>query len=151
MTNPNAVEVLLVEDNPQHAELMLRALRQYNLANRVFVAKDGAEALAFLFSTDNFADRNAEPPPKVIFLDLKLPKVDGFEVLRRIKADEHTRLIPVVVLTTSQQEQDIIRSYRLGANSYIAKPVKFDLFVQAVSEAGRYWMLRNIPPREDGV
>ena len=151
MTNPNAVEVLLVEDNPQHAELMLRALRQHNLANRVFVAKDGTEALAFLFGTEVFPHRNAEPPPKVIFLDLKLPKVDGFEVLRRIKADEHTRLIPVVVLTTSQQEQDIIRSYRLGANSYIAKPVRFDLFVQAVSEAGRYWMLRNIPPREDCI
>ena len=150
MTNPNGVEVLLVEDNPQHVELLLRALRKHNLANHVFVAKDGAQALAFLFDTDAISPRKAEPHPKVIILDLKLPKIDGLEVLCRIKSDERTQLIPVVVLTTSQQEQDIIRSYRLGVNSYIVKPVRFDGFVQTVSEVAKYWMVRNTPPLDAG-
>lgn len=146
MIHTKAVDVLLVEDNPQHAEMMLRVFRRQDLADRVFIAKDGAEALAFLFSTAPFAERAAEPHPRVIFLDLKLPKVDGFEVLQRVRSDERTRLIPVVVLTTSQREQDIINSYRLGANSFITKPLSFDRFVRVISEAGQYWMIHNTPP-----
>ena len=147
MVNGNAVEILLVEDNPQHVELTLRALRKYNLANQVLVAKDGAEALEFIFATGAYAGRQIENGPKVILLDLKLPRVDGLEVLRRIKSDERTKAIPVVVVTTSEQEQDVVESYKLGANSYIVKPVSFDKFVQAVSELGFYWMLLNKPPR----
>lgn len=145
--NGNAVEILLVEDNPQHVELTLRALRKYNLTNQVLVAKDGAEALEFIFATGAYAGRQIENGPKVILLDLKLPRVDGLEVLRRIKSDERTKAIPVVVVTTSEQEQDVVESYKLGANSYIVKPVSFDKFVQAVSELGFYWMLLNKPPR----
>ncbi|MFN7943864.1 MAG: response regulator [Blastocatellia bacterium] len=147
MVNGNAVEILLVEDNPQHVELTLRALRKYNLTNQVLVAKDGAEALEFIFATGAYAGRQIENGPKVILLDLKLPRVDGLEVLRRIKSDERTKAIPVVVVTTSEQEQDVVESYKLGANSYIVKPVSFDKFVQAVSELGFYWMLLNKPPR----
>ncbi len=145
MVNADAVEILLVEDNPQHVELTLRALRKYNLANNVLVAKDGAEALEFIFATHRYSQRRIENGPKVILLDLKLPKVDGLEVLRRIKSDERTKAIPVVVVTTSEQDQDVVKSYELGANSYIVKPVSFDKFVQAVSELGFYWMLLNKP------
>jgi CheY-like chemotaxis protein len=151
MIHPKAVDVLLVEDNPQHAEMMLRVFRRLNLADRVFIAKDGAEALAFLFSTAPFAERANESHPRVIFLDLKLPKIDGFEVLQRLRSDERTRLIPVVVLTTSRQEQDIVNSYRLGANSFITKPLSFDRFVQTISDAGQYWMVHNRPPMEDSI
>ncbi|MCI0540882.1 MAG: response regulator [Verrucomicrobiales bacterium] len=147
MVNADAVEILLVEDNPQHVELTLRALRKYNLANHVLVAKDGAEALEFIFATGTYSQRRIENGPKVVLLDLKLPRVDGLEVLRRIKSDERTKAIPVVVVTTSEQEQDVVESYKLGANSYIVKPVSFDKFVQAVSELGFYWMLLNKPPR----
>jgi len=147
MMNADAVEILLVEDNPQHVELTLRALRKHNLANNVLVAKDGAEALEFIFATGAYSQRRIENGPKVILLDLKLPKVDGLEVLRRIKSDERTRTIPVVVVTTSEQEPDVVESYKLGVNSYIVKPVSFDKFVQAVSELGFYWMLLNKPPR----
>jgi len=147
MVNADAVEILLVEDNPQHVELTLRALRKYNLANHVLVAKDGAEALEFIFATGAYRERRIENGPKVILLDLKLPKVDGLEVLRRIKSDERTKTIPVVVVTTSEQEPDVVESYKLGVNSYIVKPVSFDKFVQAVSELGFYWMLLNQPPR----
>jgi CheY-like chemotaxis protein len=146
MVNADAVEILLVEDNPQHVELTLRALRKYNLANNVLVAKDGAEALEFIFATGTYSQRRIENGPKVILLDLKLPRVDGLEVLRRIKSDARTKAIPVVVVTTSEQEQDVVESYKLGANSYIVKPVSFDKFVQAVSELGFYWMLLNQPP-----
>jgi CheY-like chemotaxis protein len=147
MVNADAVEILLVEDNPQHVELTLRALGKYNLANHVLVAKDGAEALEFIFATGPYSQRRIENGPKVILLDLKLPKVDGLEVLRRIKSDERTKAIPVVVVTTSEQEQDVVESYKLGANSYIVKPVSFEKFVQAVAELGFYWMLLNKPPR----
>ncbi len=146
MVNADAVEILLVEDNPQHVELTLRALRKHNLANHVLVVKDGAEALEFIFATHRYHQRQIEDGPKVILLDLKLPKVNGLEVLRRIKSDERTKAIPVVVVTTSEQDQDVVKSYELGANSYIAKPVSFEKFVEAVSELGFYWMLLNKPP-----
>jgi CheY-like chemotaxis protein len=147
MVNADAVEILLVEDNPQHVELTLRALKKHNLANNVLVAKDGAEALEFIFATGVYHQRRIENGLKVILLDLKLPRVDGLEVLRRVKSDERTKAIPVVVVTTSEQERDIVESYKLGANSYIVKPVSFEKFVKAVSELGFYWMLLNKPPR----
>jgi len=140
------VEILLVEDNPNDVELALRALQRHNLANKVFVVKDGVEALEFLFATGAHADRNVKNTPRVVFLDLKLRKVDGLEVLRRVKSDERTRAIPVVVLTSSREERDVVESYQLGVNSYIVKPVDFEKFVQAVSEVGLYWVLLNQPP-----
>ncbi len=146
MSNENAVEILLVEDNPHDVELTLRALKKYNLANKVHVAKDGAEALDYIFASGIYAERNIHDHPKVILLDLKLPKVDGREVLRRIRADERTKRIPVVVLTSSQEERDIVDSYKLGVNSYIVKPVNFDKFLETVEELGLYWLLLNKPP-----
>ena len=143
----NEVEILLVEDNPNDVELTLRALKKRNLANKVHVVKDGAEALEFIFSTGAYAERDINQIPKVILLDLKLPKVDGLEVLRKVKSDERTKVIPVVVLTSSKEESDLVESYRLGANSYITKPVDFDKFAQIVSEMGLYWLLVNQPPR----
>ncbi len=147
MVNVDAVDILLVEDNPEHVELTLRALKKHHLANSVRVAKDGAEALDFVFGVRTFAHRKSDHVPKLILLDLKLPKVDGLEVLRRIKSDERTRTIPVVVLTTSSHEEDVVESYKLGVNSYIVKPCNFDKFIQAVSDLGFYWMLLNKPPR----
>jgi CheY-like chemotaxis protein len=146
MQNADAIDVLLVEDNPQHVELTLRALRKHDLANNVLVAKDGAEALEFIFATHRHHQNQIENGPKVILLDLKLPKVEGLEVLRRIKSDERTKSIPVVVVTTSEQDQDVVKSYNLGANSYIVKPVSFEKFVDVVSQLGSYWMLLNKPP-----
>jgi two-component system response regulator len=140
------VEILLVEDNPNDVELTLRAFRKQNLTNSVHVVRDGAEALDFLFSTGVYAQRNANTQPKVVLLDLKLPKVDGIEVLRRLKADARTRNIPVVMLTSSQEERDVLESYRLGVNSYIVKPVEFSNFVHAVSELGMYWSVLNKVP-----
>jgi CheY-like chemotaxis protein len=140
------VEILLIEDNPHDAELALRALKKHGLTNKVQLLQDGAEALDFIFATGAFANRNINARPKVIFLDLKLPKVDGLEVLRRVKEDERTRSIPVVVMTSSQEEQDIVESYRLGVNSYIVKPVDFDKFVQSVADLGLYWLLLNKVP-----
>jgi len=145
--SPNEVEILLVEDNPDDAELTLRALRKHHLANRVFHVEDGAEALDFIFAGGAYSARVVENGPKVIFLDLKLPKVDGLEVLRRLKADERTRTFPVVVLTSSKEERDIVESYELGVNSYIVKPVEFESFVKAVSDLGLYWLLLNQHPR----
>jgi len=141
------VEILLVEDNPSDVELTLRALKRHNLANKVYVVKDGAEALDFIFATGAYARRDIYNRPKVILLDLKLPKVDGLEVLDRIKSEERTKVIPVVVLTSSREEKDIVESYKLGVNSYIVKPVDFDKFIQAVSQLGFYWLLLNQPPR----
>jgi len=141
------VEILLVENNPSDAELTLRALKARNLANQVFVARDGAEALAFFFGGNEHPLREFGVTPRVILLDLKLPKVDGLEVLRRLKADERTRSIPVVILTSSREEPDIAAAYRLGANSYIVKPVDFEAFARAVSELGLYWLLLNEQPR----
>ena len=138
MTHPGEIEVLLVEDNASDAELTLRALQKRNLANRVVVARDGVEALKVLES--------AEPPPKVVLLDLKLPKLNGLEVLRRLKSDERMKRIPVVVLTSSHEEPDVEESYRLGVNSYIVKPVDFESFASAVAEVGLYWLLLNRPP-----
>jgi CheY-like chemotaxis protein len=147
MAVTNEVEILLVEDNPNDVELTLRALKKNNLTNSVHVVKDGAEALDYIFATGAYASRDINHHPKVILLDLKLPKVDGLDVLRRIKSDERTRVIPVVVLTSSKEERDLVESYKLGANSYIAKPVDFESFVKAVSELGLYWLLLNQPPR----
>jgi CheY-like chemotaxis protein len=147
MAVTNEIEILLVEDNPNDVELTLRALKKNNLANKVHVVKDGAEALEYIFANGPYAYRRIEDYPRVILLDLKLPKMDGLEVLRRIKSDERTRVIPVVVLTSSKEERDLIESYRLGANSYITKPVGFESFVKAVSELGLYWLLLNQPPR----
>ncbi len=142
----NEVEILLVEDNPTDAELCIRALKKSNLANKLVWVKDGEEALDFIFACGKYADRNRENNPKVILLDLRLPKVDGFEVLRRIKSDERTRIIPVVVLTSSREDRDITESYRLGVNSYIGKPVEWEEFVRVISELGLYWLLLNKPP-----
>lgn len=146
MVNGSIVDILLVEDNPTDAELTLRALKKHNLANNVFLVKDGAEALEFIFATGAYSYRSINNQPKVIILDLRLPKVDGLEVLRKVRSDERTRLIPVVVLTSSQEEKDIVESYKLGVNSYITKPVEFEDFIKAVSEVGLYWLILNKPP-----
>ena len=140
------VEILLVEDNPTDAELAIRALKKSNLANKLVWVKDGAEALDFLFATGAYAERNVSCPPKVVLLDLRLPKVDGMDVLRKVKEDQRTRTIPVVVLTSSKEDRDVAESYKLGVNSYISKPVEFDEFAKTVSELGLYWLLVNRPP-----
>jgi len=142
----NMIEILLVEDNPNDVELTLHALTRNNLANHVHILRDGAKALEFIFCTGEYAHRSIENCPKVILLDLKLPLVDGLEVLRCIKADPRTQPIPVVVLTSSSQERDIVESYQLGVNSYIAKPVDFEQFTEAVRQLGLYWVLLNQPP-----
>jgi CheY-like chemotaxis protein len=142
----NEVEILLVEDNPNDAELTKRALKKNNLANRVFHARDGEEALEFIFAGGAFAGRSVENTPKVILLDLKLPKVNGIEVLQQIKSDERTKNIPVVVLTSSREDSDLEKCYELGVNSYIVKPVEFDNFVKAISDLGFYWLLLNQTP-----
>ncbi|VVB84694.1 putative methanogenesis regulatory protein FilR2 [uncultured archaeon] len=147
MTNISEVEILLVEDNPSDAELALRALKKHNLANKIHLVKDGADALEYIFATGAYAGRNIGSKPKVIFLDLKLPKVDGLEVLQKVKSDERTRTIPIVVLTSSHEERDMVESYKLGVNSYIVKTVDFDKFVQAVAQLGMYWMLLNKQPQ----
>ena len=142
----HTVEILLVEDNPSDVELTLHAFAKHNITNRIHVVRDGAEALDFLFCTGPYASRDANDCPKVILLDLKLPKVDGLEVLRRVKADTRTRSIPVVVLTSSSEERDLVESYALGVNSYIRKPVDFQQFTEAVRLMGLYWLLLNQPP-----
>jgi two-component system, response regulator len=150
MTGINDVEILLVEDNPQDLELTVRALRKANLANHIQVARDGEEALEFIFCEGPYSNRKIEDKPKVILLDLKLPKVDGLEVLERIKSDDRTKDIPVVVLTSSREQKDVIESYQLGVNSYIVKPVSFDQFIEAVRNLGMYWLLLNQAPRLEG-
>jgi two-component system response regulator len=140
------IEILLVEDNPNDAELTIGSLKKNNLANNIFIVEDGEEALDFLFAKGKYSERNINEKPKLILLDLKLPKIDGLEVLREIKADEKTRTIPVVVLTSSCEESDIIRSYKIGVNSYIVKPVDFDKFTTAISDLGLYWLVLNQPP-----
>ena len=138
--------ILLVEDNPDDVELTMRAFRKNNIANNVAVAHDGVEALDYLFGRGAYADRNIKDTPRLILLDLKMPNLDGLQVLERLRADEYTKLIPVVILTSSKEEQDLISSYKSGANSYVRKPVDFNQFVEAVREIGLYWLLINEPP-----
>lgn len=145
------IEILLVEDNLDDVELTLHALRKENLANHIHVARDGEEALEFLFCCGAHAGRSFDHPPKLILLDLKLPKVDGMEVLKRLKADPRTRTIPVVILTSSKEERDLVQGYGLGANSYIQKPVDFDQFRNTVKSVGFYWLLINQAPVSVGA
>jgi two-component system, response regulator len=143
--------ILLVEDNPDDVALTLRALKKNNILNRVVVAEDGAKALDYLFGTGEFAGQYVKGLPAVVLLDLKLPKVDGLEVLRRLRADQRTKLLPVVILTSSKEEQDLIAGYELGANSYIRKPVDFDRFLEAARQLGMYWLMLNETPPERGA
>ena len=146
MINQSTVEILLVEENPDDAEMAIRALKKNNLANNVLLVTDGVEALDFIFARGAYSDRKIENGPKVILLDLKLPKVDGLEVLKVVKSDERTKIIPIIALTSSSEEKDIIESYRLEVNSYIVKPVDFDKFVDAIKGLGFYWLLLNQSP-----
>lgn len=140
--------VLLVEDNPDDEALTLRALNRHNLANEIVVARDGQEALDYLFCEGQYSDRDASVVPQLILLDLKLPKVDGLQVLKELRANEKTKRVPVVVLTSSNQQQDMIRSYDLGANSYVRKPVDFEQFLEAARQLGMYWLMLNEVPGE---
>jgi two-component system, response regulator len=139
----NEVEILLVEDNPQDLEMTLRALRRNNIANSITSVTDGEAALDFLFARGKYAGRSIDHPPRVVFLDLKLPKVDGIDVLKQIKSDERTKRIPVVVVTSSAEERDRVNSYRLGVNSYVVKPIEFESFVKTIADLGFYWMAIN--------
>jgi len=147
MNDSSIIELLLVEDNPQDLELALRSLKKINLANHIEVARDGAEALDIIFCEGPHAGRKMADGPRVILLDLKLPKVDGLEVLKRVKGDPRTKAIPVVVLTSSKEQRDIVESYDLGVNSYIVKPVNFDGFTEAMRDVGVYWLMLNQSPR----
>lgn len=142
----HGADILLIEDNMHDAELAIRSLKKNNLINNLIHLKDGAEAIDFLFGEGSFSGRNVEEVPKVILLDLKMPKVNGIEVLTRLKSDERTKKIPVVILTSSKEDPDIQTCYGLGANSYVVKPVEFSEFAKAVSDLGMYWMLINQPP-----
>ena len=146
MRDKDVGEILLVEDNPRDAEMTQRALRKHNLGNRLRWIKDGADALDYLFCTGAYADRVPNRPPKLVLLDLKMSKVDGIEVLRRIRAEERTRHVPVVVMTSSSEERDVAETYRFGVNSYVIKPIAIDSFLAAVSEVGLYWVLVNRVP-----
>jgi len=146
MDKSTVVDILLVEDNPRDAELITRAIRKQNIVNPLFVVEDGAEALDFIFCRGAYTDRDISNQPKVVLLDLKLPKVNGLEILKAIKTDERTRTIPVVVVTSSQEDPDIKTAYALGANSYVVKPVSSDAFIDTMSKLGLYWLLVNKPP-----
>ena len=146
MNNNNEVEILLVEDNQTDVELTLRGLKKNNLANNIIIVNDGEEALDFIFERGKFSERTNHNFPKVILLDLKLPKIDGLEVLRTLKSDERTKSIPIVMLTSSNEESDKVDSYKLGVNSYIVKPVDFEKFTKAIGEIGMYWLLLNQAP-----
>lgn len=150
ISNSNSKFVLLVEDNPDDVELTLRAFRKYNIINEVVVANDGAEALDFFFGKGKYAGRDISKLPELVLLDLKLPKVDGLEVLQRLRANELTKHLPVVILTSSNEERDLINGYKLGANSYVQKPVEFTQFSQAVGQLGIYWLLLNKSPNNKG-
>lgn len=144
--NARELDILLVEDNEDDMDLALHALRREKLANSIFVARDGEEALDFLFCRGGFAQRSFDHPPKLVLLDLKLPKVDGMEVLKQIKSDPRTKTIPVVIMTSSKEERDLVAGYNLGVNSYIQKPVDFDQFRETVKSVGLYWVVINQPP-----
>lgn len=144
----NTKIILLVEDNGDDELLTIRALAENRIGNPIVVARNGAEALDYLFATGRYADRNADDLPAVVLLDLKLPKIDGLEVLRRLRADDRTKLLPVVVLTSSREEEDRIQSYTYGANSYVRKPVDFDEFTRAAGQLSLYWLLLNEPPKQ---
>ncbi len=146
MTMHSELDILLVEDNPDDLELTLHALRHEHLANNIFSVRDGEEALEFLFCTGRFKERHFDQPPRLVLLDLKLPKLNGLEVLKRVKEDPRTRAVPVVILTSSKEERDLVTSYNLGVNSYIQKPVDFDRFREIVKNAGLYWMVINQRP-----
>ncbi len=146
MTTHNEVDILLVEDNPDDLELALHALRREHLANNIFVVRDGEEAVEFLFCTGRFQDRTFDHPPRLVLLDLKLPKLTGLEVLKLVKNDPRTKAVPVVILTASREERDLVASYNLGANSYIQKPVDFDQFREIVKSTGLYWIVINQHP-----
>lgn len=150
MTPSEPVEILIVEDNPNDAELTIRALNKGILANHIFVAENGEEALDFIFSRGRFSERDKSKTLKVIFLDLKLPKVSGLEFLKAIKSDDATKMLPVVVITSSKEDTDIQQAYALGANSYIVKPVDFESFIHSISAAGAYWLIINVPPKVNG-
>ena len=147
MNDYQQVEILLVEDNPNDAELTMRSLKKGNFLNKLYWVRDGQQALDFLHCTGDYAARNEDDHPKLILLDLKMPKVDGIEVLQRIKSDECLRVIPVVVMTSSKEQPDIIESYRLGVSSYVVKPVEFGAFAEAMAKVGMYWMIVNRGPR----
>jgi len=140
------IEILLVEDNPNDLELTLHALEKHNLANKIHIVRDGEEALDFLFCRGAFSSRTFEAPPKVVLLDLKLPKVDGLEILRTVKADTRTKAVPIVVMTSSKQQRDLVESYQLGVNSYIQKPINFQEFQEVIRQLGYYWLAINQPP-----
>ena len=146
--NAGKLDILLVEDNQDDMDLALHALKQGKLANNIVVARDGEEALDFLFCRGAFAQRSFDHPPKLVLLDLKLPKVDGMEVLKQVKSDPRTRTIPIVIMTSSKEERDLVAGYNLGANSYIQKPVDFDQFRETVKSVGLYWLVINQPPVE---
>lgn len=148
MSKLNDVEILLVEDSLSDAELTLRALKKHHIINNIIHLRDGAEAIDYLFAKELYTDRDISYTPKVILLDLKMPKIDGIEVLKKIKADDRLKTIPVVILTSSKEDPDINRCYKLGANSYIVKPVDFDDFLKVVSDLGLYWALLNQPPNQ---
>ncbi len=147
MNDFESIDILLVEDNPNDAELTVRALKKHHLANQIYVAEDGAQALDILFARGKYAQRENSVLPKIVLLDLKLPRVSGLEVLKEIKSDVRTKIIPVVVVTSSAEDPDIKRAYDLGANSYVVKPVDFEQFFEAMGNLGLYWLLVNQPPR----
>ena len=147
MSDLNIVEILLVEDNPNDVELTLRALKKANISNQIHVVRDGEEATEFIFCEGKFANRRIEDMPSVILLDLKLPKIDGLDILKRVKSDPRTKSIPVICRTSSREQKDILESYNLGTNSYIVKPVNFEQFAAAVQQLGLYWLVLNQPPK----
>lgn len=146
MQDDNMIDILLVEDNASDAEITIRSLKKHHLANKLLWLKDGSEAIDFLLSKGKFSDKDSKNLPKVIFLDLKMPKVDGMEVLKVLRSEKSTSHIPVVMLTSSKEEQDVVKSYNLGVNSYIVKPVEFENFAKAIAEVGFYWLVTNITP-----